>query len=74
LFCKKHFKFLEWPGQSSDLKPIEKKELKISIAQRQPRISEGSGEGLEEWAKIPAAVCVNLVKNYSKCMISIIAS
>jgi hypothetical protein len=25
---------------------------------------------MEEWAKIPAAVCANLVKNYRKHMIS----
>ncbi|KAK6310855.1 hypothetical protein J4Q44_G00189100 [Coregonus suidteri] len=27
---------------------------------------------MEEWAKIPAAVCANLVKTYRKCMISIL--
>jgi hypothetical protein len=27
---------------------------------------------MEEWAKIPAAVCENLVKNYRKGMISVI--
>jgi len=28
---------------------------------------------MEEWSKIPAAVCANLVKNYRKHMISVIA-
>ena len=29
---------------------------------------------MEEWAKIPATVCANLVKNYRKRMISVIAN
>ena len=29
---------------------------------------------MEEWAKIPAAVCANLVKNYRKRVISVIAN
>ena len=29
---------------------------------------------MEEWAKIPAPVCANLVKNYRKHMISVIAN
>jgi len=29
---------------------------------------------MEEWAKIPAAVCANLVKYYWKCMIAVIAN
>jgi len=31
-------------------------------------------EDLEEWVKIPAAVCANLVKNYRKPMNSVIAN
>lgn len=33
-----------------------------------------SGEDIEELAKIPAVVCANLVKNYRKCLTSVIIS
>jgi hypothetical protein len=68
--CKKHLKVLEWPRQSPDLAPIENlwRELKVRIAQRQPRnLKEVC---MEEWAKIPAAVYANLIKNYRKRMIN----
>ncbi|CAM4680324.1 unnamed protein product [Leuciscus chuanchicus] len=67
--CKKHIKVLAWPSQSPDLNPIENlwRELKLRVSQRQPRnLTDLEKICVEEWAKIPPAVCANLVKNYRK--------
>uniref|UniRef100_A0A3P9CI91 Protein phosphatase 1F n=1 Tax=Maylandia zebra TaxID=106582 RepID=A0A3P9CI91_9CICH len=74
---KKHLKVLEWPSQSPDLNPIENlwRELKVRVARRQPQnITALKKICMEEWAKIPATVCANLVKTYSKRLTSVIAN
>ena len=70
---KKHFKVLESP----DLNPIENlwRKLKVRVAQQQPQNITALEEiCMEEWAKIPATVCENIVKTYRKCLTSVIAN
>ncbi|KAL0173555.1 hypothetical protein M9458_029523, partial [Cirrhinus mrigala] len=66
---------MSWPSQSPDLNPIENlwRELKLCVAPQQPQnMNDLEKTCMEEWAKIPAAVCANLVKNYSKRLTSVI--
>lgn len=57
---EKRFKGLEGPRQSPDLNPREYlwRELKARVAQRQPQSIAAREEiCMEDWAKIPSAVC-----------------
>ena len=46
--CKKHLNALEWPKQSPELNSIEnlRRELKVCVAQQQPKKPDGSEEVL----------------------------
>ena len=58
-----------WPSQSPDLNPIENlwRLLKVNVMKREPRnIAELEVSCQEEWKKITAEECTNLVKNYKK--------
>ncbi|KAJ4932549.1 hypothetical protein JOQ06_010967, partial [Pogonophryne albipinna] len=62
-------KVLEWP----DLNPIENlwRVLKVNVHARKPRnLDQLELFAMEEWAKIPQETCANLVKNYSKRLLS----
>ncbi|KAI3376684.1 hypothetical protein L3Q82_017114 [Scortum barcoo] len=53
--CKKHFNVLEWPKPVSRPEPNRKS---LEGAQQQPRnLKDLEKICMEEWAKIPAAVC-----------------
>ncbi len=74
---RKYFKVLECPRPAPDLNPIENlwRELKLRVAQRQPQnLKDLEKTCMEEWAKIPAAVCENLSKNYRKRLTSVIVN
>ncbi len=74
---KKHINVLEWPIQSPDLNPIENlwRELKVRVAKRQFRnLNDLERICKEDWNKIPAEMCANLVTNYKKRLTSVIAN
>ncbi len=65
---KKHIKVLEWPSQSSDLNPIH------LVKHRPHNLNVLERICIEEWDKIPPEMCANLVANYKKRLISVIAN
>lgn len=68
---------LEWPSQSPDLNPIENlwRELKKRVSARRPsNLNDLETFAKEEWAKIPAEVCRNLISNYRKRLQAVIAN
>ena len=74
-FRKKHIQVLKWPSQSPDLNPIENlwRELKVRVSARLPRnLKDLERLCKEEWAKITASTCANLIKNYRTRLWSVI--
>ncbi len=71
---KKNFKVLEWPSQSPDLNPIENLWKSVLPSDSPKNITALEEICMEEWDKIPATVCENLVKTYRKRLTSVIAN
>jgi len=72
--CKKHIKVLAWPSQSPDLNPIFGRSSNSVFLSNRPETCPEEKICVEEWAKIPPAVCANLVKNCMKRLTSVIAN
>uniref|UniRef100_A0A8C5Q5G5 Transposase n=1 Tax=Leptobrachium leishanense TaxID=445787 RepID=A0A8C5Q5G5_9ANUR len=70
-------RLLEWPSQSTDLKPIEMlwHDFKRAIHTRHPKnIATLKQFCEEEWSKITPDRCAGLICNYRKCLVEIIAA
>ena len=66
---------MAWPNQSSDLNPIEMLwgDLKKAVHLHHPKnLAELKVFSQEEWAKIPAQRCQNLIESYKNRLLSVI--
>ena len=68
---------IEWPRQSPNFSPIEIvwKQLKVKVGERRPfNLKQLEEACFEEWGKIPADVCRNLVSSYKRRLEVVLAN